>query len=45
LGKPDKAKQLGDRARQLTQEKYSQEAEQTKLLDIYGRVPDSIQNE
>lgn len=45
LDDPDKAKQLGDKGRQLTQEKYSWEVEQRKLLDVYDRVLGSTQNE
>ncbi|MBA7693211.1 hypothetical protein ES703_101787 [subsurface metagenome] len=45
LNNPDKAKQLGDRGRDLAEEEYNGEAEGRKLLDIYGRVPDSTQNE
>ncbi len=38
LNNPNKAKELGNRGRQLTEEKYSWEAEQIKLLDIYEDV-------
>ena len=38
LDDPAKAKQLGDKGRQLTQEKYNWEVEQRKLLDIYEKV-------
>ncbi len=45
LNNPDKAKQLGDRGRDLAEEEYNWEAEGRKLLDIYGRVLDGTQNE
>ena len=35
LDNPDKGKELGKKGRQLIEEKYSWEAEQRKLLDIY----------
>ncbi len=38
LDNPDKAKELGDKGKQLTQEKYNWEVEQKKLLDIYEKV-------
>ena len=38
LGNPDKAKRLGNNGRRLVEEKYSWEAEQRRLLDIYKKV-------
>ena len=38
LDDSDKAKKLGNNGRRLVEEKYSWEAEQKKLLDIYKRV-------
>ncbi|MGR3302936.1 MAG: glycosyltransferase family 4 protein [Candidatus Scalindua sp.] len=38
LGNPDKAKQLGDRGRQLIEEKYSWENESKKLLKVYEEL-------
>ncbi|WP_459879356.1 glycosyltransferase [Desulfothermus naphthae] len=38
LNNPDKAKKLGNNGRRLVEEKYSWEAEQRRLLDIYERV-------
>ncbi len=38
LDNPDKAKKLGNNGRRLVEKKYSWEAEQRRLLDIYERV-------
>ena len=38
LNNPNKAKELGNNGRRLVEEKYSWEAEQKRLLDIYERV-------
>jgi glycosyltransferase involved in cell wall biosynthesis len=38
LDNPDKAKKLGNNGRKLIEEKYSWEAEQRKLLDMYEKV-------
>jgi len=38
LDNPDKAKRLGHKGRKLIEEKYSWEAEQKKLLDMYEKV-------
>lgn len=38
LDNPDKADKLGNNGRRLVEEKYSWEAEQRRLLDIYERV-------
>ena len=42
---PDLRKQMGENVEKALKGKYDWEAEQTKLLDIYGRVPDGTQNE
>ncbi len=41
LDNPDKAKQLGDRGRQLTIEKYNWKAESKKLLGLYENLFDA----
>ncbi len=41
LDNPDKAKQLGDRGRQLTIEKYNWEAESKKLIELYEELCDA----
>jgi glycosyltransferase involved in cell wall biosynthesis len=38
LDNPDKARQLGDRGKRLTAEKYNWETEGKKLVDIYEKV-------
>jgi len=38
LDNPDKAKQLGDRGKQLTEEKYSWEVESKKLVELYEKM-------
>ena len=38
LDHPEKAKRLGRRGRELIEEKYSWEAEQRKLLNMYEKV-------
>jgi len=38
LNNPDKARELGNKGRQLAEEKYNWEVEQKKLLDIYEDI-------
>lgn len=44
LDNPDKAKQLGNRGRELIEKEYSWEVEKRRLLDIYSRTLDNFKD-